>query len=62
MSHLDVVPVPEENLADWKFEPFSGEISEGKFDRIKTFSKKLKKKVTFGEEEQLILKWECLAF
>ena len=27
MAHLDVVPVIEENLSDWKKNPFGGEIS-----------------------------------
>ncbi len=29
MGHMDVVPVPEANLADWKHGPFSGDIAEG---------------------------------
>lgn len=29
MGHLDVVPVPEPNLAEWQHPPFSGEIAGG---------------------------------
>jgi carboxypeptidase PM20D1 len=29
MGHLDVVPVPEPNLADWEHAPFSGDQSDG---------------------------------
>ena len=29
MGHMDVVPVPEANLPEWKHEPFSGDIADG---------------------------------
>lgn len=29
MGHMDVVPVPEPNLKDWKHDPFSGDVAEG---------------------------------
>lgn len=29
MGHMDVVPVPAENLKDWTHDPFSGDIAEG---------------------------------
>lgn len=29
MGHLDVVPVPEANLAEWQHPPFSGDLSDG---------------------------------
>lgn len=29
MGHMDVVPVPEPNLADWQHGPFSGDIADG---------------------------------
>ena len=29
MGHMDVVPVPPENLKDWAHDPFSGDIAEG---------------------------------
>jgi len=29
MGHMDVVPVPEPNLADWTHAPFSGDIADG---------------------------------
>ncbi len=29
MGHMDVVPVPEQNLAEWKHGPFSGDIADG---------------------------------
>ncbi len=29
MGHMDVVPVPPENLADWMHGPFSGDIADG---------------------------------
>ncbi len=29
MGHMDVVPVPEPNLPEWKHEPFSGDVAEG---------------------------------
>lgn len=29
MGHMDVVPVPEPNLPEWKHAPFSGDVAEG---------------------------------
>ena len=29
MGHMDVVPVPDENLKDWQHGPFSGDIADG---------------------------------
>lgn len=29
MGHMDVVPVPDENLKDWTHGPFSGDVAEG---------------------------------
>lgn len=29
MGHMDVVPVPDANLREWKHEPFSGDVAEG---------------------------------
>jgi carboxypeptidase PM20D1 len=29
MGHMDVVPVPQPNLPEWKHEPFSGDVADG---------------------------------
>lgn len=29
MGHMDVVPVPEENLKEWQHDPFSGDVADG---------------------------------
>ena len=29
MGHMDVVPVPESNLAEWEHAPFSGDVADG---------------------------------